>query len=108
VEQSSDFEDCAAADTHVRTIARQEAGTMSIAQLHELAAALDQQKETARSEDHVRPADFELLATTILQAVHELMNMEQRLASMERQVLRRLDDEALRSAGGSDKAPRQG
>jgi hypothetical protein len=80
---------------------------MSIAQLHELAAALDQQKETARSEDHVRPADFELLATTILQAVHELMNMEQRFASMERQVLRRLD-ESLRSAGGSDKAPRHG
>ncbi len=62
---------------------------MSIAQLHELAAALDEYKEMARSEGRVSPADFELLAKTVLQGVHKLMNMEQRLASMERQVLRR-------------------
>jgi len=65
---------------------------VSIAKLHELAAALDQHNENARSAGRVSPADFELLTKTVLQGVHELMNMEQRLASMERQVLRRLDE----------------
>jgi hypothetical protein len=40
---------------------------MSIAKLHELAAALDQHNEKARSAGRVSPADFELLTKTVLQ-----------------------------------------
>jgi hypothetical protein len=64
---------------------------MSTAELHKLASALDQHEATACPEG-VRPADFELLVKTVLQGVHELMNMEQRLASIERRVLQHLDE----------------
>lgn len=64
---------------------------MSISELHKLASTLDQHEATARPEG-VRPGDFELLVKTVLQGVHKLMNMEQRLASIERRVLQHLDE----------------
>jgi hypothetical protein len=78
---------------------------MSAAELHELAAALHTHMENARSEDHAVAPDIELLAKTVLQGVHELMNMEQRLASMERRVLRRLDENCP-NPDGNERAPR--
>ena len=79
---------------------------MSAAELHELAAALHAHTERTRSGGHAVGPDIELLAKTVLQGVHELMNMEQRLASMERRVLRHLD-ESRTNADGNKRAPRQ-
>jgi len=56
---------------------------MSLADLHDLAAKLHANEEAARRERRVRPAEFDLLAKTVLQAVHEMANLEERLAALE-------------------------
>lgn len=62
---------------------------MSIAQLHELTAALNTKMENARTKRSVSRAEFDLLAKIVLQGVHEVLNMAQRLDAIERHLLAR-------------------
>lgn len=56
---------------------------MSLADLQDLAAELHNHKESMREDGTIPPKEFSLLANTLLQAVHEMTNIEERLRALE-------------------------
>lgn len=55
---------------------------MSMADLHDLAAKLHDHEETVRREGRLRPAEFDLLAQVLLEVVHELARIDERLTDL--------------------------
>ena len=56
---------------------------MSMADLQDLAAELHEHEERMRAGGSIRPEEFAILATMLLQAVHEMSNIEERLRELE-------------------------